>query len=46
MTTEPTNCCPPFDPAPWDSKVFSWEGKRFIRDRVWTLFFVPIKTRF
>jgi hypothetical protein len=35
-------CCPPFDPAPWDGKTFEWSGKRFIRDKVFTLFYVPM----
>lgn len=35
-------CCPPFDPAPWDGKVGEWENKRFIRDRVKTFFFIPL----
>ena len=39
--TEAT-CCPTFDPAPWDEKVFEWKDKPFIKDRVFTLFYVPI----
>ena len=35
-------CCPKFDPAPWDSKEFSWDNKRFIKDNVFTIFFMPI----
>jgi hypothetical protein len=35
-------CCPKFDPAPWDDRVVTWEEKRFIRDRVFTVFYVPI----
>ena len=33
-------CCPRFDPAPWDGKVLEWENKRFVRDRVRTFFFI------
>ncbi|NTV00935.1 MAG: hypothetical protein HGA55_07435 [Methanoregulaceae archaeon] len=40
MTEE--ECCPPFDSAPWDGKVWEWENKRFIRDRVKTIFFIPL----
>ena len=40
MTEE--ECCPKFDPAPWDGKVLAWEGKRFIRDRVRTFLFMPL----
>jgi len=35
-------CCPKFDPAPWDDKLFEWENKKFIKDKVFTLFHVPI----
>ena len=45
MTTahqEPSICCPPFDPAPWQDKLFTWENKKFIRDKVFTLFYMPM----
>jgi len=44
MTDQPkqAECCPRFDPAPWDGKVFEWQDKRFIRDRVFTLFYMPL----
>lgn len=35
-------CCPRFDPALWDNKVFEWDSKKFIKDKVFTLFFMPI----
>jgi len=35
-------CCPKFNPAPWDGKIFDWNNKRFIKDKVFTLFFMPI----
>lgn len=35
-------CCPKFDPAPWDGKVFDWKEKKFIKDKVFTVFFMPI----
>jgi len=35
-------CCPVFDPGPWDGKSFEWQDKRFIRDRVFCLFHIPI----
>jgi hypothetical protein len=37
-----TECCPPFDPAAWQEKTVVWENKRFIRDHVFTLFFIPL----
>lgn len=35
-------CCPEFDPIPWDDKTFSWNNKLFIKDRVCTLFYMPL----
>jgi hypothetical protein len=35
-------CCPKFEPALWDDKLFEWEHKRFVKDHVFTLFFIPI----
>jgi len=35
-------CCPKFDPKPWDGKIFEWKNKRFVKDKVFTLFFMPI----
>ena len=35
-------CCPEFKPAPWDDKIVEWENKRFIKDKVFTLFFMPM----
>lgn len=35
-------CCPKFDPAPWDEKEFEWKGKKFIKGKVFTFFFMPI----
>jgi len=35
-------CCPKFDPIPWDNKSFEWQNKRFIKDKVFTLFYMPI----
>jgi hypothetical protein len=45
MTTKPQSdsiCCPEFDPIPWDDKVVEWENKKFIKDKVCTLFYMPI----
>ena len=38
---DPT-CCPEFDPIPWDDQTFEWKNKRFIRDKVFTLFYMPM----
>ncbi|MFA5184942.1 MAG: hydrolase [Patescibacteria group bacterium] len=43
--TEQSNqaeCCPRFDPTPWDGKVFDWQDKRFIKDKVSTFFYMPL----
>lgn len=29
-------CCPEFDPTQWEDKVFNWENKRFIKEKVLT----------
>jgi hypothetical protein len=35
-------CCPPFDPEKWDTKSFGWSNKKFIRDKVFTFFYMPV----
>jgi len=35
-------CCPPFDPIPWDDQAFIWDKKLFVKDRVCTLFYMPL----
>lgn len=35
-------CCPKFNPKPWEGKVLVWKNKRFIKDKVFTLFYMPI----
>ncbi len=35
-------CCPKFDPAPWDGKIFEWSYKKFVKDKVFTLFYMPM----
>jgi hypothetical protein len=43
-STEPNAaCCPEFNPAPWDDKILEWNNKMFIKDKVFTLFYMPIK---
>jgi hypothetical protein len=37
-----SECCPKFDPAQWDDKVFEWSDKKFIKDHVFTLFYMPV----
>jgi len=42
IMNEESICCPKFDPAPWDGKTFVWDNKKFIKDKVFTLFYMPI----
>ncbi|OGY87574.1 MAG: hypothetical protein A2233_02555 [Candidatus Kerfeldbacteria bacterium RIFOXYA2_FULL_38_24] len=37
-----TECCPKFDPASWQDKNFIWDHKKFIKDKVFTLFYMPM----
>ena len=40
METE--TCCPRFDPAPWDEKTIEWIDKKFIKDKVFSVFYIPL----
>ena len=42
VTMDNDECCTQFDPEPWDGKVIEWENKKFIKDKVLTLFHIPI----
>lgn len=35
-------CCPLLDPTLWQNKTFVWKNKLFFRDRVKTLFYIPL----
>lgn len=35
-------CCPEFHPDPWDGKIFEWHEKKFVKDSVCTLFYMPV----
>jgi hypothetical protein len=35
-------CCPEFDPASWEGKTFEWKGKRFVKGKIRTFFYVPV----
>jgi hypothetical protein len=39
---EPTGCCLPFDPAPWQDREIVWAGKPFVKDHVRCMFHVPL----
>lgn len=45
METQPvskTNCCPEFNPVPWEDQIFEWNDKQFVRSKVFTLFYMPV----
>jgi hypothetical protein len=35
-------CCPQFNPAPWDGKQITWSQRKFIKDRVTSFFHIPL----
>lgn len=35
-------CCPRFDPEPWDEKEVTWRDKIFVKERVRSIFHIPI----
>jgi len=35
-------CCPPFDPTLWEDKMLEWYDKPFVKERVRTLFYMPM----
>lgn len=37
-----TGCCKRFNPAPWDGKVVTFKDKLFLKDRVLSLFHIPL----
>lgn len=39
-------CCPKFDPEPWEGKEVIWQDKLFIRDTVPQLFHIPLPGSF
>jgi len=45
MKTQPetnSTCCPEFDPTQWDDKIFEWDNKKFIKDRICTFLYMPL----
>ena len=37
-----TGCCPRFNPQPWQDQKITWQDKLFVKDRVRSIFHVPI----
>lgn len=42
MEEQTEECCPRLDPAEWENKEFEWKDKPFLKDNVFTMFFMPI----
>ncbi len=42
MNEMKTDCCPRFDPEPWDEKLLTWVNKSFVTDRVRSFFHIPL----
>ena len=42
QTKEESTCCPEFDPIPWDEKILEWKDRKFIKDQVFTIFYMPV----
>ena len=36
------DCCPQFNPEPWDEKEIVWENKKFAMDRVRSFLHIPL----
>jgi hypothetical protein len=39
-------CCPEFDPLPWQETRHDWQGKLFIKDTVPQFFHIPLPSMF
>ncbi len=35
-------CCPRFDPEPWDEAELTWNNRRFVKDRVTSFLHMPL----
>lgn len=42
MSDNAGQCCPRFDPAPWNEKELEWNNKRFVKDRVISFLHIPL----
>ncbi|MFA6014828.1 MAG: hydrolase [Gallionellaceae bacterium] len=41
-TNNSDECCPRFNPEPWNEKEIIWQNKRFLQDRVTSIFHLPL----
>ena len=42
MVDATQECCPRFNPEPWDEKEITWENKKFVKDRVRSFLHIPL----
>ncbi|MFA5107867.1 MAG: hydrolase [Patescibacteria group bacterium] len=42
QTIKSTGCCEPFNPEPWQDKEIAWQDKMFVKDRVTSIFHIPV----
>ncbi len=35
-------CCPRFNPEPWDGKELTWKDRKFVKDRVRSFLHIPL----
>jgi hypothetical protein len=40
--TQDKECCPPFDPKPWEDKILEWDNKKFVKESIMTFFYMPL----
>jgi hypothetical protein len=40
--SEAEECCPRFEPGPWDGTEREWKDKRFVKDRVRSFLHIPL----
>jgi len=40
--SETKECCPTFDPEPWQERVLEWKNKRFVKARVRSFLRIPM----
>jgi hypothetical protein len=42
MTEQTRECCPRFNPEPWDQATVTWDEKKFVKDRVRSILHFPL----
>ena len=42
QTIQPTGCCEPFDPKPWESTQIVWTDKLFVKAHVTSFLHIPL----